>query len=84
MTTEDRGLPKVRINKNNWGRSSLPANQLPPEQTTAPNSPNDALFEFIRDRLWDSFDVGGEGHRFLGYSSPHYPNGDEGVIQAAA
>jgi hypothetical protein len=26
--------------------------------------------------------VGGEGHRFLGYSSPHYPNGDEGVIQA--
>ncbi len=39
------------------------------------------LSEFIRDRLWDSFDVDGEGHR-LGYSSPHYPNGDEGVIQA--
>jgi hypothetical protein len=55
---------------------------LPPEQTTSPNSQNDVLFEFIRDRLWDSFDVGGEGHRFLGYSSPHYPNGDEGVIQA--
>jgi hypothetical protein len=58
------------------------AHLLPPEQTTAPNSRNDVLFEFIRDRLWDSFDVGGEGHRFLGYSSPHYPNGDEGVIQA--
>jgi hypothetical protein len=55
---------------------------LPLEQQTPPNSRNDALFEFIRDRLWDSFDVGGEGHRFLGYSSPHYPNGDEGVIQA--
>jgi hypothetical protein len=55
---------------------------LPPEQPTPPNSRNDSLFEFIRDRLWDSFDVGGEGHRFLGYSSPHYPNGDEGVIQA--
>jgi hypothetical protein len=54
---------------------------LPPEQKTSPNSLNDALFGFIRDRLWDSFDVGGEGHRFLGYSSPHYPNGDEGVIQ---
>lgn len=55
---------------------------LPPEQTSAPNSRNDVLFEAIRERLWDSFDVGGEGHRFLGYSSPHYPNGDEGVIQA--
>lgn len=55
---------------------------VPPEQTTSPNSRNDGLFEFTRDRLWDSFDVGGEGHRFLGYSSPHYPNGDEGVIQA--
>lgn len=55
---------------------------LPPEQTTSPSSQNDALFEFIRDRLWDSFDVDGGGHRFLGYSSPHYPNGDEGVIQA--
>lgn len=55
---------------------------LPPEQTTSPNSRNDVLFEFIRDRLWDSFDVDGGGHRFLGYSSPHYPNGDEGVIQA--
>jgi hypothetical protein len=58
------------------------AHLLPPEQKTSPNSRNDALFEYIRDRLWDSFDVGGEGHRFLGYSSPHYPNGDEGVIQA--
>jgi|SRR4029453_958901 hypothetical protein len=56
---------------------------LPPEQKNAPNSQEDILFQFIRDRLWDSFDVAGEGHRFLGYSSPHYPNGDEGVIQAA-
>jgi hypothetical protein len=58
------------------------AHLLPPDRTSPPNSRNDTLFEFIRDRLWDSFDVGGQGHRFLGYSSPHYPNGDEGVIQA--
>ena len=58
------------------------AHLLPPEQVSAPNSRTNVLFEFIRDRLWDSFDVEGEGHRFLGYSSPHYPNGDEGVIQA--
>lgn len=57
------------------------ARLLPPTQTTPPASRNDVLFEFIRDRLWDSFDVDGGGHRFLGYSSPHYPNGDEGVIQ---
>jgi hypothetical protein len=58
------------------------AHLLPPQQTTAPDSQDDMLFQYIRDRLWDSFDIGGEGHRFLGYSSPHYPNGDEGVIQA--
>jgi len=54
---------------------------LPPEQDKSPVSRDDLLFQFIRDRLWDSFDVTGAGHRFLGYSSPHYPNGDEGVIQ---
>jgi hypothetical protein len=56
---------------------------IPPSQITSPTSRNDALFQYVRDRLWDSFDVGGDGHRWLGYSSPHYPNGDEGVIQAA-
>jgi hypothetical protein len=55
---------------------------LPPDQTAKPVSRDDILFQYIRDRLWDSFDVGGQGHRFLGYSSPSYPNGDEGVIQA--
>jgi len=54
---------------------------LPPDQKDSPSSRNDVLFQYIRDRLWDSFDVTGQGHRFLGYSSPHYPNGDEGVIQ---
>jgi hypothetical protein len=55
---------------------------LPPTQMQSPTSRDDVLFQYIRDRLWDSFDVGGQGHRFLGYSSPHYPNGDEGVLQA--
>jgi hypothetical protein len=58
------------------------AHQLPPLNINPPDSRDDVLFIYIRDRLWDSFDVGGEGNRFLGYSSPHYPNGDEGVIQA--
>ncbi|MBC6988763.1 hypothetical protein [Hymenobacter sp. BT491] len=56
---------------------------FPPESTSSPVLRDDVLFGYIRDRLWDSFDVGGQGHRFLGYSSPHYPNGDEGVIQTA-
>ncbi len=54
---------------------------LPPLRPTSPTSSNDILFQYIRDRLWDSFDVTGRGHRYLGYSSPHYPNGDEGVLQ---
>lgn len=56
---------------------------LPPTLGASPASSDDALFQHIRDRLWDSFDVGGQGHRFLGYSSPLYPNGDEGVLQIA-
>jgi hypothetical protein len=58
------------------------AHQLPPRLTSPPTSRDDALFIHCRDRLWDSFDVGGMGHRFLGYSAPSYPNGDEGVVQA--
>jgi hypothetical protein len=54
---------------------------LPPDQKNNPSFSEDILFKFIRDRLWDSFDITGRGHRFLAYSSPHYPNGDEGVIQ---
>ena len=57
---------------------------LPPTQATNPTSADDELFKYIRDRLWDSFDVTGMGHRYLGYSSPHYPNGDEGVLQQVA
>jgi hypothetical protein len=55
---------------------------LPPNQATSPSSRDDILFQYVRDRLWDSFDVMGQGHRFLGYLSPHYPNGDEGATQA--
>ncbi|MEV8553830.1 hypothetical protein AB0L04_28970 [Streptomyces glaucescens] len=57
------------------------AGKLPPADTTAPDSEAHPLFQFIRGRLLDSFDITGSGHRWLGYSSPHYPNGDEGVIQ---
>lgn len=54
---------------------------LPPTRSTPPSSSSDMLFQFIRDRLWDSFDIDGRGWRFLAYSSPLYPNGDEGVSQ---
>ncbi|MGW7530371.1 hypothetical protein [Streptomyces sp. NPDC054783] len=59
------------------------AGKLPPAQTTSPDSEVDPLFQFIRGRLLDSFDITGSGNRWLGYSSPHYPNGDEGFIQVA-
>jgi hypothetical protein len=58
------------------------ARLLPPMQPDAPSNANDPVFKHIRDRLVDSFDILGQGHRWLGYSAPTYPNGDEGVIQA--
>lgn len=54
---------------------------LPDPAAPQPTSADDPLYAHVRRRLWDSFDVGGGGHRWLGYSSPHYPNGDDGVIQ---
>lgn len=48
-----------------------------------PASENDARFAFIRDRLLASFDITGSGYRWLAYSSPAYPNGDEGFLQTA-
>lgn len=57
--------------------------ELPPATNRPPGHVDDPLFPHVRDRLLASFDVDGSGHRWLGYSSPHYPNGDEGVIQFA-
>lgn len=59
------------------------AHLLPPKYVNPPSSSDDPLFLYIRDRLWDSFDVFGQGHRFLAYSAPYYPDGDEGVLQVA-
>lgn len=58
------------------------AHQLPPDRTDTPSSPDDEVFRHVRDRLVDSFDIFGGGHRFLVYSSPVYPDGDEGFVQA--
>jgi hypothetical protein len=56
---------------------------LPTTMTMSPTDESDLVYQHCRDRLWDSFDVHGQGHRYLGYSSPLYPNGDEGVSQTA-
>jgi hypothetical protein len=48
---------------------------------SSPTSQDDPLFQHIRERLLASFDIIGGGWRFLAYSSPLYPNGDEGVGQ---
>ena len=52
-----------------------------PSMGSAPTSRDDPLFQHIRERLLASFDILGGGWRFLAYSSPLYPNGDEGVGQ---
>lgn len=48
----------------------------------SPSAPDDPLFLFIRRRLLDSFDVTGRGVRWLSYTSPIYPDDDEGVLQS--
>jgi hypothetical protein len=58
------------------------AKQLPPTTAAAPTDSADVLFHHIRDRLIDSFDIAGRGSRYLAYSAPTYPNGDEGLAQA--
>jgi hypothetical protein len=52
------------------------ADQAPPEMTEAPKDSADPLFQYVRQRLIDSFDFAGQGHRWIAYSSPHYPDGD--------
>jgi hypothetical protein len=47
----------------------------------SPDSPDDPLFRYVRDRLLESFDVNGRGIRWLSYSSPLYPDDDEGALQ---
>lgn len=59
------------------------ARLLPPPDIQPPNQESRPLFQFIRDRLVDSFDILGSGYRWLAYSSPLYPDGDEGVLQVA-
>ena len=57
--------------------------QRPPANLRPPQTEGNPLFQYVRARQWDSFDLAGGGHRFLSYSSPLYPNGDEGFIQSA-
>lgn len=57
------------------------AHLLPPNTVESPKTADDPLFLYIRERLWDSFDVSGQGHRFLSYSSPHYPDSSGGIAQ---
>lgn len=62
------------------------AGQLPPPPPdavfTPPNNEADPVFRHIRERLRESFDIFGRGHRWLAYSSPLYPDGDDGLTQA--
>jgi len=64
------------------------ARQLPPTAAkdahnnfVPPDSSNDLLFQHVRQRLLDSFDFTGRGSRWLSYTSPVYPDDDEGVLQ---
>jgi hypothetical protein len=55
-----------------------------PTNVVPPTTSDDPQFQYLRDRLLDSFDIFGRGHRILAYSNPLYPNGDEGFVQNVA
>lgn len=84
---DDNWLPMTHANQGMCGgmayatKDLFHAHKLPPPDKQPPRSADDELFRHIRDRLLDSFDIAGHGMRWLAYSSPHYPNGDEGFIQ---
>ena len=86
--TDDNWLPITHADQGMCGSMVFAVmdyfdmHQLPPSDTTPPNSADDPLFQFIRDRLVDSFDIFGSGYRWLAYSSPLYPDGDEGIQQS--
>lgn len=87
--TDDDSLPITRASQGMCGgmvfavMDYFHAGLLPPANTMPPASSSDVLFKFIRERLIESFDITGSGYRWLAYSSPLYPDGDEGVLQTA-
>lgn len=58
------------------------AGQAVPGRQTPPAASDDPLFLFVRERMLDSLDLSGAGHRWLSYSAPQYPDDDEGVAGA--
>jgi hypothetical protein len=60
----------------------LPAEKDDNGKYISPATADDSLALYIRDRLIDSFDLAGRGDRWLSYTSPFYPDGDEGLTQA--
>ncbi|TFV98117.1 hypothetical protein [Orlajensenia leifsoniae] len=58
------------------------AKEAVPALRTSPTASDDPLFLFIRERMLDSLDLRGDGHRWLSYSAPQYPDDDEGLAGA--
>lgn len=71
-----RQLPPIADSIPSAGPAGLP-------KFIPPNTENHPLFQFIRGRLLDSFDFTGRGHRWLSYTSPIYPDDDEGALQSS-
>ncbi len=57
-------------------RDYYEAGQIPPATENAPSQESDPLFQFIRKRLIDSWDVAGSGLNFILYMSPACADGD--------
>jgi len=63
-------------------RDYYEAGQIPPATEETPSEQNDPLFQHIRDRLIDSWDVTRTGHNYVVFMSPHYPDTDEEFLSS--
>jgi hypothetical protein len=61
-------------------RDYFEANQIPPQSEEAPTSENDPLFIYLKDRLFDSFDLPVGPTRYFGLMDPLLPDTDENIL----
>ena len=55
---------------------------VPPPNTQPPTSQNDPLFQYLRDRLFASWDVTRTGHDYFVFMDPAYPDTDANFLSS--
>lgn len=58
------------------------AGLIPPATNKPPSQENDLLFQYLRDRLYASWDVTRTGHDYFVFMSPAYPDTDQELLSS--